>query len=158
MGHTAWEGSHGELRQAPFRPHLHTLVLLQPLLLACPGAPCLPFSDRWATGYGPGCSPPWGLAQMQIAPSGREGEVGNLVTRSLWLSNSEGWSPALLCHMLVADSFLYHGLHLLIPKMETGEKAGDQGSSVSSVPLLSLLTHFIQQSPGWVSGPSQVIK
>ena len=87
---------------------------------------------------------------MQIAPSGREGEVGNLVTRSLWLSNSEGWSPALLCHMLVADSFLYHGLHLLIPKMETGEKAGDQGSSVSSVPLLSLLTHFIQQSPGWV--------
>ena len=48
----------------PSRPHLHALVLLQSRLLPCPGASCLPFSDRWTTGYRPGCSPPCGLAHL----------------------------------------------------------------------------------------------
>lgn len=78
-----------------------------------------PSPAQWTTGRGPACSLPCGWAHKHISLFD-EKDVGNLVTCFLLaLQWGETWPWASLCHILVADTFTYHGFCSPVPKMGT---------------------------------------
>lgn len=81
-----------------------------------PPAGCCPLPGR--QGIDQATIAPW-LDLNADFPDWQE-EDGDLVTCSHRPSNREIWPWALLCHILVADPFMYHGFCLLVPKMGTG--------------------------------------